>query len=160
VLGAAAAFGLVFGRDPVAPAAVSSPTPSPTAGAGSVTITLTEEELTAQAAAALDRPGSLTISDPKVQLVSGQAIFTGRTRLLGFSVPVRVLATPVLVAGRPEVRVDSVDLGGIPVPSAFRQSIDTMLRDSLDPARLGLRGEVTKITVTPGILTIEARLAP
>lgn len=123
-----------------------------------MTITLTEDELTAQAAAALDRPGSLTVSEPRVKLESGHAVFTGRTRLLGFDVPVRVRATPIIVSGRPEVRVDHVDLGGIPVPSAFRQSIDTMLRDALDPAKLGLRGEVTKITVTPGLLTIEARL--
>jgi len=124
-----------------------------------VQIIFTEDDLTTLTTEALRESEGLTVNDVRVRLVPGQAIITGRTPILGvFSVPVRVVTTPVAVDGRPIARVERIELGGLSVPENFRRSVEDTLTEALDPERLGLRGKVTNITVTEGTLTVDATL--
>ncbi len=103
--------------------------------------------------------GAAALGQVAVQLLEGRALGTGQVQVGFMRLPVSVTATADVVDGRPLVRVREMDVGGMPLPDAARQGIESQVQAEVDRimAQRGFRVEA--VTIQPGQLTVRGQPA-
>lgn len=125
-----------------------------------VTLTFRQQELTAAAAAYFPQTyAALTLSDPSVQLGSGQVKLTTAASVLAFRSTAVVAATPYVADGRPAVRVDQATVGGAALPDQVRQGLASDIAGAI-AAQVPANLVVSSIVVGNGVLTIQGVANP
>ena len=143
---------------PAMPTSAPGPTgaPAPTAKATPTTFTLalTDDDLTRAAASSFPQTvNGVTVSDPVVRVQSGGVRLVANAKVLFGTTQFVLLATPVVTAGRLDVRVDSATVAGFGVPDATKTQIADTMRASV--ARLvPSNASITSVTLTTGSLTV------
>ena len=146
-------------RQPATPTSAPGPTagaPAPTADVrpAMFTQTLTDDDLTRAAASSFPQTvNGVTVSDPVVRVQSGGVRLVANAKVLFGTTQFVLLATPVVTAGRLDVRVDSATVAGFGVPDATKTQIADTMRASV--ARLvPSNASITSVTLTSGSLTV------
>ena len=119
-----------------------------------VTLTFAEADLQSSVASAFPQSLSgISFSDPVVRLRDGQLTLELNASASILRSRATIVATPVVSAGRPAVRIDSLSLGALPVPDQLRSSASSQLASAISgilPAKLA----VTALVVGQGTLTV------
>ena len=125
-----------------------------------LTLSFTQQDLTTAAAAYFPQTyAAFTLSDPSVQLASGQVRLTTAASLLVLHSTAVVTATPYVASGRPAVRVDSATIGGTPVPDQVRQGLASDIASAI-AAQVPPNLVVSSITVGNGVLAVQGVANP
>ncbi len=129
--------------------------------AAPVQVSFTEEELTSKAAeASSSLTGGLAAKDTQIHLSGSDVIATSTVTVQGLSVPLGVVATPVVENGQTKIVVQQIQTGGLPLPDALRQQIEAQIGKAVDPTALGLPFDVSKLQVVNGQLVISGTAKP
>lgn len=127
-----------------------------------VEVTFSEQELTSKVAEATAGiiPSGLAATDTQVHLTGGNVVATSKVNVQGFDVNVGVVATPVVQNGRTTFVVKEVQTGGIPLPDAVKQQIQSQVGQAVDPRTLGLPLDVSKVQIVDGKVVISGTARP
>ncbi len=152
---------------PAAPTATPPPsTPAPTATpravlptlpatpSGPVSVTMSNQQLTTAANDYLGKHPEVPFSDLQVQVHPDGVEITGKVRVGGLSVPVRVWGLITLVDNVPYFEVTNVDLGQTPLPGSIKNIITALLDQSVDFSQFNLPMVVQDIQLGEGQVTI------
>jgi hypothetical protein len=152
---------------PAAPTATPPPsTPAPTATpravlptlpatpSGPVSVTMSNQQLTTAANDYLGKHPEVPFSDLQVQVHHDGVEITGKARVGGLSVPVRVWGLITLVDNVPYFEVTNVDLGQTPLPGSIKNIITALLDQSVDFSQFNLPMVVQDIQLGEGQVTI------
>jgi hypothetical protein len=152
---------------PAAPTATPSPAkPTPTATAGKTLptlpatpgapfrVTMSNQQLTEAVKLYLAQHPEVPFSDPQVQVHPDGVEITGKARVGGLSVPVRVWGLITLVDNVPYFEVTNVDLGQAPLPGSIKNIITALLDQSVDFSQFNLPMVVQDIQLGEGQVTI------
>lgn len=125
-----------------------------------ITLTLTEQDLTRAAAGYFPQTAAgVTVSDPIIHLGSGRLLLTGSGAIAFARGELAATATPLVVNGRPVVRVDSATVAGVALPDFVTQAVGSAIQSALDSA-LPAKLQVTSIVVGTGTLTVQGVANP
>lgn len=125
-----------------------------------VTLVFSERDLTATASAYFPQTfAGATLSDPQVRLVPGRIELTTAATASILRTTAAVVATPIVVNGRPAARIESATIGGAPLPDRLREIIAGQLAEAIG-AGLPAKLTVSAITVVAGTMTVEGIAAP
>jgi DUF2993 family protein len=139
-----------------AAAAKSSGTSTP------IQATFTEEELTSAAnqATAGMTAGGVATSDTQIHLQGGNVIATSNVNVQGLTIPIGVVATPTVVNGQVTMVVQQIQTGGIPLPDALKQQLQSQVGQAIDPSALGLPLNVSNLQIQNGQLVLTGTAKP
>ena len=124
---------------------------------GEVTLTITEQQLNSYMVAKLAEEPEQLLSNPRVELTSGQILVYGQVTQAGISADTKITMQPnVDENGNPRLDVVSIDLGPFPVPQALRDRVDGMVNDALADymAASSNQFRVNSITVVEDQMTV------
>lgn len=121
-----------------------------------VALVLEEAELNAYLAAQLARQNDQTIRNPRVRMTGGRMEITADITQV-ITMEAKAVVVPATGSdGRPRLRVESVNVGSIPVPEGFvsqiQRVVDTLLVDYLADSGVGM--EITSLEITEGQLIV------
>jgi hypothetical protein len=140
---------------PISSASPTSRAVATATGPATVTLTFTADDLTA--AARQYTPLTLsgvTVTDPVVTLAPGLLTLRATGRAFLLSGPVVIVASPLIVNGRPAAQIESATFAGFGLPDSTKQSIaDTFAQTLAANIPAGVR--VTSITVGAGTLVVQ-----
>jgi uncharacterized protein YpmS len=122
---------------------------------GNFALTITEEELTSYVALNMQE----SIIDPQVLLTAGQIELYG-TMVSPIEAPVAALATIHIDETGPHVAVESVSVGGFPLPQTFVEAFAQQIEDFYAAAQRHEDVEITHIEIGEGKLIIRGTVAP
>lgn len=149
------------GGSPAVPRDSDRPAPPPTPAASELSVELTQETLTERMNQRLagqplgETPlGPATLSRLTAQLKPGQILATGDAQVLGTSVPVSVTGHVDMQAGKPLVVIDDARAASVPLPSASREALRTVLQEQVDQELARLPMRVKSVTITEGKLLV------
>lgn len=119
-----------------------------------LTLELTEEEATSKLdRLARDGQLSVEIADPQIyfrdRMVRAFAVVD-----MGINVQVALQANIEVKDGKPDVTIESLNLGKIPIPKALIDSIMTALERALEERWDDLHLELQEVDIEPGEITI------
>jgi len=173
--------GLVGGKFEAPLPAGSSPTPTPTVPpavavqfdaaqralaqaklsgkAVPVTITLSEQQLSATAATYFPVTYLATLADPVVHLRPGQIVLDCAATLAILKTTANILATPLVTAGKPAVRIDSATIGDKSLPDAAREALAANMASAI-VANIPVNLVVSSIVVGQATMTVQGTANP
>jgi uncharacterized protein YpmS len=124
--------------------------------------TFTEEELTSAAnqATAGATTGGLAASNTQIHLQGGNVIATSNVSMQGLSIPIGVVATPTVVNGQVTMVVQQIQTGGIPLPDALKQQLQSQVGQAIDPSALGLPLNLSDLQIQNGQLVLTGTAKP
>jgi uncharacterized protein YpmS len=127
-----------------------------------IEIAFTEEELTSKAAQATttDAAAGVRTQDTQIHLAGNQIIATSTVTVAGINVNVGVVAEPAVVNGQTQLVVKEIQTGALPLPDAVKQQINSQIGGAIDPAKLGLRIDVSQLQIVDGRLVIRGTTRP
>lgn len=128
-----------------------------------MTLRVTEEELTSKAAHWLEQSAdssAFQVRDPQIHLLPGEIVSTGRVNWNGLDSPLVVTAQVRVQGGKPEVAVQSVELGGLPVPGSVKDQIVDMIHEQMTALWAGLPIQIQDIRLEQGSATITGVAIP
>lgn len=101
----------------------------------------------------------LAFNDVDVSLQQGQAIITGRARILAFSVDFRAATTIIVINGRPRLKVLSLDVLGGLVPGFVKEQLIQMIEQSADlPLLADQPVTISDVKIEPGQAVVVGNL--
>jgi uncharacterized protein YpmS len=145
---------------PASPSRSASPRPTSTGSAtvtppATFTLTVTDAELTKAAESSFPQTVSgVTVRDPVVRTTTRGVRLTATARVFFGTTQFVMTGTPYASEGRVAVRVDSITLGGLPLPDSVRESTAA----SVEGAIAGLvppNVSVENVSLGEGTVTIE-----
>ena len=122
---------------------------------GNFVLIITEEELTSYAALNMQE----SIIDPQVLLTDGHIQLYG-TIVRPVAAPVAALACIYVDQTGLHLAVESVSLGGFPLPETFVEAFAQQVEDLIAAAHRQEDVEITRIEIGEGELTVSGRLTP
>jgi uncharacterized protein YpmS len=122
---------------------------------GNFVLIITEEELTSYAALNMRE----SIIDPQVLLTDGHIQLYG-TIVSPVEAPISALASLYVDDTGLQLAVESVSLGGFPLPETFVEAFAQQVEDLIAAARRQENVELTRIEIGAGELTVSGRLTP
>jgi len=128
---------------------------------GTVALTFTEEQVTAYLASWLSAQKNPILTDPQVDFGEQEIIVYGQAHPWIFVAnAAAAVRFEVDNSGLPRVAISSVQVGPVPLPKVFRDSIaaaaDEALTGYLGPVATGFRLE--SIDISGGLMTVSGRL--
>jgi len=123
-----------------------------------VEVSLTEEELTSKVSSLTSQPNPLGIvgTNTQVHLQGGNVIATSDVTVQGIQLSIGVVAQPTIVNGTTQIIVKEIQTGALPLPDAIKQQLNAQIGQAVDPTKLGLPIDVSKLQVVDGKLVIGA----
>lgn len=119
-----------------------------------LTLELTEEEATSKLDR-LARDGELSVEMEYIQVYFSDGIVQAFARVdMGIDVQVALQANIEVKDGKPDVIIESLNLGKIPIPKALIDSIMTALERALEEQWDDLHLELQEVDIEPGEITI------
>lgn len=119
-----------------------------------LTLELTEEEATSKLDR-LARDGELSVEMEYIQVYFSDGIVQAFARVdMGIDVQVALQANIEVKDGKPDVIIESLNLGKIPIPKALIDSIMTALERALEERWDDLHLELQEVDIEPGEITI------
>jgi hypothetical protein len=131
-----------------------------TGKAAPVEVTFTEQELTSKLAEASGALGGIATTDTQIHLSGGNVVATSKVSVQGIDVSVGIVATPVVEAGQAKLVVKEVQTGGVPLPDALKQQIQSQIGKVIDPNALGLPFDIAKVQIVDGKVVITGTAKP
>ena len=127
-----------------------------------VEITLTEEEFTSKISSVVTQPNDagLATKNTQVHLQNGNVVATSDITIQGLQLSIGVVAQPVVVNGVTQIVVKEIQTGALPLPDAIKQQLNAQIGQAMDPKRLGLPMDVSKIQVVDGKIIIGGSAKP
>ena len=127
-----------------------------------VEITLTEEELTSKISSVATQPNDagLATKNTQIRLQDGNVVATSDITIQGLQLSVGVVAQPVIVNGVTQIVVKELQTGALPLPDAIKQQLNAQIGQAMDPTKLGLPMDVSKIQVVDGKIIIGGSAKP
>ena len=143
------ALGL-FGK----PRDLAARTGDPTA-AWDTSITLTDAYLTAQAR----KNGTGQVQEPVLHVqADGKVALQGKVSLLGRTVPMSATVQPSLVAGKLQMDVVQLQVGGLPLPEAVVKQIAGGVAGAMQPPAGALETTIVRLEPSDGKLVLYSKL--
>lgn len=102
-------------------------------------------------------PFPIELREPRVAFHAGQVVGGARAKLWILPVRVTVALTPQAADGRLQVRVDSLRVGRLPVPGAYRERLRQEAQNAVNSALHETDFRLETLEVTPGRLTVSLR---
>jgi uncharacterized protein YpmS len=134
-------------------ATLANPDPS-----GEVSITITDQQMNAYLANNMDSAQTdPSIQDPQAHFTDGKVEIYGKVSQSSITVDAKFVLVPEIDAeGRPDLRVESINLGPLPVPDTMVQQVDERVDGLLDDylSSVDENFTVKDITVTEGKMTV------
>lgn len=126
-----------------------------------VQVTLTEADINSYLK---EHPGAVGLPEgfrsPTVRFRDGRVQMAVSTKVVLFSVRVKIAMEPSVEDGELQLKVVEVDAGGVSLPGELRQIAESRVADILSE-RLEQAGlEPESVEVGEGVLTVSARLVP
>jgi len=127
-----------------------------------VEISLSEEELTSKVSivASQPNPAGIVGTNTQVHLQGGNVIATSDVTVQGVPLSIGVVAQPTIVNGTVQIIVKEIQTGALPLPDAIKQQLNAQIGQAIDPAKLGLPIDVSKLQVVDGKLVIGGTAKP
>jgi len=127
-----------------------------------VEISLSEEELTSKVSSVASQPNPAGIvgTNTQVHLQGGNVIATSDVTVQGVPLSIGVVAQPTIVNGTVQIIVKEIQTGALPLPDAIKQQLNAQIGQAIDPAKLGLPIDVSKLQVVDGKLVIGGTAKP
>ena len=127
-----------------------------------VEISLSEEELTSKVSivASQPNPAGIVGTNTQVHLQGGNVIATSDVTVQGLPLSIGVVAQPTIVNGTVQIIVKEIQTGALPLPDAIKQQLNAQIGQAIDPAKLGLPIDVSKLQVVDGKLVIRGTAKP
>ncbi len=101
-----------------------------------VKVTVTEATANAELARALQSQQITSVKDAKLYFREGYMEIVLTTEVAGFTLSPRIKATVTVAAGKPQINVQSIDLGSLPLPGAIKDQVSKMIADQLSKIQL------------------------
>jgi hypothetical protein len=120
---------------------------------GRFVLTITEEELTSYAALNMQE----SIIDPQILLTEGQIQLYG-TLVSPVEAPVAALATVHVDPAGAQVTVESVSVGGFPMPETFMEAFAQQINDLIAAAQRYEDVQISEIEIGEGQMTIRGQV--
>ena len=125
-----------------------------------VTLTFKEQDLTASAAGFFPQAlAGATFGDPVIRLQQGRLTLTASAAASIIKTEAVIVGTPLVTAGKADVRIDSATVAGLPLPDAVKENLAVQLRTVL-ASGLQPRFVVESVTATAGVLTVKGTANP
>ncbi len=120
-------------------------------------VVLSQDELNTLLQDRLKAKG-LPISNPRIGLQNGQLIVEADGKYKGLSAPVSLSGTATAKKGEVSFTIDSMSLGGFPVPGNLKPQIQRAVNDGLKKA-LAQKGtaQIESVEISDGAMTIQGR---
>jgi len=120
-------------------------------------VVLSQDELNTLLQDRLKAKG-LPISNPRIGLQNGQLIVEADGKYKGISAPVSLSGTATAQKGEVSFVVDSMSLGGFPVPGNLKPQIQRAVNEGLQKA-LEQKGtaQIESVEIADGAMTIQGR---
>ena len=133
-------------------ATLANPAPS-----GEVTVTITDAQINAYVTGQYSAALKDVISEPQIHFADGQVEVYGKVTQGPITADATIILKPLVAeGGKPKLKVESINIGPLPVPDSLvqqlNQNIDSILEDYL--ANIGETFVVNSITITPGQMSI------
>lgn len=127
-----------------------------------VEITFTEEELTSKISSVVTQPNEagLSTKNTQVHLQDGNVVATSDITIQGLQLSIGVVAQPVVVNGVTQIVVKEIQTGALPLPDAIKQQLNAQIGQAMDPTKLGLPMDVSRIQVVDGKIVIGGSAKP
>lgn len=128
-----------------------------------MTLRVTEQELTSKVAQWQAESGdssAFQIRDPQIRLLPGEIVSTARVNWRGLDLPLAVTAQVKVQGGKPEVMVQSVKLGELPVPGSVRDQIVDMIQEQMSAFWADLPIQIQDIRIEQGLAIITGVALP
>ena len=127
-----------------------------------VEISLSEEELTSKVSivASQPNPAGIVGTNTQVHLQGGNVIATSDVTVQGLPLSIGVVAQPTIVNGTVQIIVKEIQTGALPLPDAIKQQLNAQIGQAIDPTKLGLPIDVSKLQVVDGKLVIRGTAKP
>ncbi len=127
-----------------------------------VEVSLTEEELTSKVSSFTSQPNSTGIvgTNTQVHLQGSTVVATSDVTIQGIQLSIGVVAQPTVVNGVTQIVVKEIQTGALPLPDAIKQQLNAQIGQAIDPTKLGLPIDVSKLQVVGGKLVIGGTAKP
>jgi hypothetical protein len=128
-----------------------------------ISLRITEQELTAKANQALVGDPALTGLNPRdiqIHLTPGKLVANATLSVRGFDAKATINAIINVSNGQPVVTIQSVQLGGIPVPSGLSEQLGDKIQSSIAQLWGSTSLEVQKVEIQQGVMVITGVAKP
>jgi uncharacterized protein YpmS len=127
------------------------------ASSGEITFTLTEQQINSIISAKMAGQTDQIITEPAVKLTNGTMEVYGKLTQSGIALNLTVILKPgVDSAGKPNLEVSDIKMGGLPVPDELKNQIGTLVDQAFQEYLSGQNQgfKASKITIDEGKMTV------
>jgi hypothetical protein len=128
---------------------------------GKITFSINETQITSLLSEKLASQGDPFFQNPQIYLQNSEIVVYGKATQGILTANIRIIILAKLDNNnQPKLTISSVDLGPLPIPEGFTNTVDTMLEQAftgaIGPIASGIRLE--SINISDGVLTISGRI--